>query len=187
MTDSVLKVALLTSGPGPGLLTQGRRTVDAVRVSARVVLLDPDGRVLLFRGFDPADPASTWWFTVGGAVEAGEDLRTAAIRETSEETGLAIAPDELHGPVWRRLVRFSFDGRLFDAEEWFFTATTGPDASVDISGFTELEARTVLEHRWWSVEELTTTTDVFYPARLPELLAGLGRNPDGPPVLLDDR
>ncbi len=162
-----------------------------MRVSARVVLLDPYGRVLLFRGFDPADPTSTWWFTVGGAVEAGEDLRAAATRETLEETGLAIAPDELRGPVWRRLVRFSFDGRLFDAEEWFFTATAGPDATVDISGFTELEARTVLEHRWWSVEELSATTDVFYPARLPDLLSelpsALNGHPDGPPVLLDDR
>jgi 8-oxo-dGTP pyrophosphatase MutT (NUDIX family) len=152
-----------------------------------VVLLDSDGRVLLFRGFDPADPASTWWFTVGGGVEPGEDLRAAAIREAREETGLAIAPDELRGPVWRRLVRFSFDGRLFDAEEWFFTAAAGPDGTVDISGFTELEARTVLEHRWWSAEELTATTDVFYPARLPELLSELAGHPDGPPVLLDDR
>jgi 8-oxo-dGTP pyrophosphatase MutT (NUDIX family) len=124
-------------------------------------------------------------------VEAGEDLRTAAIREAKEETGLAIAPDELRGPVWRRLVRFSFDGRLFDAEEWFFTATAGPGATVDITGFTELEARTVLEHRWWSVDELVATTDVFYPARLPELLpellSVLDGHPDGPPVLLDDR
>jgi 8-oxo-dGTP pyrophosphatase MutT (NUDIX family) len=152
-----------------------------------VVLLDPDGRVLLFRGFDPADPTSTWWFTVGGAVESGEDLRAAASREAHEETGLVIAPDELRGPVWRRLVRFSFDGRSFDAEEWFFTATAAGDGAIDTGGFTELEVRTVLEHRWWSVEELTATSDVFYPVRLPELLSGLDGHPDGPPVLLDDR
>jgi 8-oxo-dGTP pyrophosphatase MutT (NUDIX family) len=156
-----------------------------VRVSARVVLLDPDGRVLLFRGFDPADPASTWWFTVGGAVEPGEDLRAAALRETAEETGIVIIPDELRGPVWRRLVRFSFDGRRFDAEEWFFTATASGE--VDTSGFTELEARTVLEHRWWSVDELAATTDLVYPRRLAQLLPELGAHPDGPPVLLDDR
>ncbi|MGI5125596.1 NUDIX hydrolase [Pseudonocardia sp. CA-107938] len=152
-------------------------------MAARVVLVDPAGRVLLFRGFDPARPGATWWFTVGGGVEPGEDLRAAALREAREETGLDLA--ELRGPVWRRLANFSFDGRRYEAEEWFFTATaTGP---VDTSGFTELEARTVVEHRWWSAAELRATSEVFYPARLPELLDGLPDHPDGPPLLLDDR
>ena len=123
-----------------------------MRVAARVVLLDSAGRVLLFRGFDPADPHSTWWFTVGGGVEPGEDLRAAAVREAREETGLDLDPDELRGPVWRRLARFSFDGQLFDAEEWFFTASA--TGEIDTGGFTELEARTVLGHRWWTVAEL---------------------------------
>jgi len=154
-------------------------------VAARVVLLDPAGRVLLFRGIDPAEPETTWWFTVGGGVEPGEELRAAAVREAAEETGIVIAPDELRGPVWRRLARGSFDGRQWEAEEWFFVA--GADGSVDTSGFTELEVRTVLEHRWWSVDELAATTDVFYPAWLPELISDLPRHPDEPPVLLDDR
>ena len=50
------------------------------RVSARVVLLDEDGCVLLFCGSDPAhedgsdNPAPHWWFTVGGGVQPGETL-----------------------------------------------------------------------------------------------------------------
>ncbi len=46
------------------------------RTSARVVLLDDDGAVLLLCGSDPAlpdGPAPRWWFTVGGAVPAGGD------------------------------------------------------------------------------------------------------------------
>lgn len=155
-----------------------------MRVSARVLLLDPDGRVLLFRGFDPARPGSFWWFTVGGGVEPGEELRAAAVREAREETGAVIGPDELRGPVWRRLATFTFDDRVFEAEEWFFVARA--DGTVDTGGFTELEARTVVEHRWWSAAELAATTELYYPARLAELLPTL-RAWDGRTVLLDDR
>lgn len=156
-----------------------------MRVSARVLLLDPDGRVLLFRGFDPRRPGSFWWFTVGGAVEPGEDLRAAAVRETAEETGIVLATDALRGPVWRRLATFTFDGRLFEAEEWFFVATAvGP---VDTAGFTELEARTVVEHRWWSAAELAATDDTVHPRRLAELLTVAADGWDGHTTLLDDR
>jgi 8-oxo-dGTP pyrophosphatase MutT (NUDIX family) len=32
----------------------------------------------------------TWWFTIGGGIADGEDSRTAAVRETFEETGLRM-------------------------------------------------------------------------------------------------
>ena len=72
------------------------------RTSARVVLLDDDGAVLLFCGSDPAlpdgsdGPAPRWWFTVGGAVQPGEALTEAAVRELAEETGLRVEPGR-HG------------------------------------------------------------------------------------------
>lgn len=40
------------------------------RKVARVILLDPDDRILLLHGFEPADPASTWWFTPAAAWRA---------------------------------------------------------------------------------------------------------------------
>ena len=53
------------------------------------------GAVLLFCGSDPArsrTAAPRWWFTVGGAVEPGETLADAAVREIAEETGLRVSP-----------------------------------------------------------------------------------------------
>ncbi|NKE56841.1 NUDIX domain-containing protein, partial [Lentzea sp. PSKA42] len=148
------------------------------RPSARVVLTDGAGRVLLFQGFDPARPQEFFWFTVGGGVENGEELRDAAVREAFEETGVKLAPESLIGPVWRRRAVFSFDGETFDAEEWFFYASVD-GLSVDTSGFNDVENATVSGYRWWSAEELAATEDAVYPAQLAELLPSLTAEWDG--------
>ena len=86
------------------------------RVSARVVLLDRTGAVLLFCGSDPAlpdgsdGPAPRWWFTVGGATQHGETLVEAAVRELEEETGLRVDPADMFGPVWQRHAVIDFNG-----------------------------------------------------------------------------
>ncbi|MGH3586767.1 MAG: NUDIX domain-containing protein, partial [Pseudonocardia sp.] len=57
-----------------------------VRVAARVLLVDPAQRLLLFHGADPHVPEKSFWFTAGGGLEPGEELLPAAVRELSEET-----------------------------------------------------------------------------------------------------
>ncbi|MFC3897548.1 NUDIX domain-containing protein [Lentzea rhizosphaerae] len=149
------------------------------RPSARVVLTDAAGRVLLFHGFDPARPQEHFWFTVGGGVEDGEELRDAAVREAFEETGLKLSPESLIGPIWRRRAVFSFDGDTFDAEEWFFYASVDGDLAVDTSGFNDVEETTISGYRWWTVEELESTEDTVYPVQLAELLPELTAEWDG--------
>jgi 8-oxo-dGTP pyrophosphatase MutT (NUDIX family) len=147
----------------------------ARRLSARIILTDHAGRVLLFRGGDPARPGLRHWFTPGGGVEDGEDLRATAVRELQEETGLRTTEDKLVGPTWVRRVTFPFDGEVYHGEEWFFLAEgvwTERDR-VDTSGFTELEVSTVDQHHWWTVRELASTADVVYPPELAELLPPL--------------
>jgi 8-oxo-dGTP pyrophosphatase MutT (NUDIX family) len=62
-----------------------------VRKSARIVVLDPAGAVLLVRYQDPlaADPSKpellTYWVPPGGGVDEGESYERAAIRELEEE------------------------------------------------------------------------------------------------------
>ncbi|WP_156753744.1 NUDIX hydrolase [Actinokineospora pegani] len=143
------------------------------RPSARVVLLDTEDRVLLFRGHDPATPDHSFWFTAGGGVDPGEDLRAAALRELREETGIALPDAALTGPVWRRRTVFSFEDRAYDGEEWFFLARLPDGARVSTAGFTELEARTIAEHRWWSAADLAATAETCYPVQLAELLPEL--------------
>jgi 8-oxo-dGTP pyrophosphatase MutT (NUDIX family) len=152
------------------------------RRAARVLLLDPAERILLLHGFDPLVPGRTWWFTPGGGVEGEEDLTDAARREVAEETGIT---DIALGPlVARRSSAFSFDGRSFDQDEWYYLARTGTTA-LDASGQTELELRTVDELRWWSLPELLATAETVYPEGLGSLLASLlAAGPSDHPVRL---
>jgi len=133
-----------------------------------VLVIDADGCVLLFRGFDPARPdAGTWWFTPGGGLDDGESLEDAARRELLEETGLAV--DELGAPLFERRVEFEIEGRHFDQAEQFFCVRTDR-FTVTNTGWTDLEQRSVLEHRWWSRAEISATGERIYPEGLVEQL-----------------
>jgi len=60
------------------------------RLSARFLILDEAGRILLFRFVYKRGPLAgqDFWGTPGGGVEDGETLEQAALRELLEETGL---------------------------------------------------------------------------------------------------
>jgi 8-oxo-dGTP diphosphatase len=61
-----------------------------------------NGRVLLVKRAHP--PIAGQWSIPGGALEIGELVREAAIREAREETGLIVEPGELLG-VFDRVLR----------------------------------------------------------------------------------
>ena len=92
------------------------------RRAARVILLDADDRLLLVRGHDADQPERSWWFTVGGGMEPGEDARSAAVREVREETGLVLDPGALVGPVLTRSAVFDFFAEHCRQDEEIFLA-----------------------------------------------------------------
>lgn len=93
-----------------------------LRRVARVILLDPNDRILLMHGFEPENAADDWWFTPGGGVEGDETREQAALRELREETG--ITEVELGPVLWRRVCSFPFAGRRWDQDEWYYLART---------------------------------------------------------------
>jgi 8-oxo-dGTP pyrophosphatase MutT (NUDIX family) len=139
------------------------------RKAARVLLIDASDRVLLFRGLDPARPEHRYWFTVGGGLDEGETAAEGAARELREETGLEIEAGTLIGPVWREFTEFPFDGQWYRQEQEFFLCRV-PQWTVSTAGFNEIENESIDGHRWWSLPELETTSERYYPRDLPVLL-----------------
>ena len=168
----------------PHALAHGERGVLNHRTSARVVLLDDTGAVLLLCGSDPAvtdREAPRWWFTVGGEVRQGERLAEAAARELAEETGLRVAPTDMIGPVWRRDEVFEFNGSLIDSEEFYLVHRTRR-FEPSITGRTELERHYIHGARWCDandIAELTGAGEQVYPLQLGELLPAANRLADG--------
>jgi 8-oxo-dGTP pyrophosphatase MutT (NUDIX family) len=159
-----------------------------VRPTSRVVLLDPDQRVLLLgsRGAAPAPGAGVrFWYTPGGGVEDGEGLRAAAVRELAEEIGLRVRGADLEGPVWLRRHVTSWGETVVDSRETFFVLRDVVH-EIDPSGRTPEELAGDEPHRWWSLSELSASTESFAPVQLtvvlPELLRGRWT---GPPRIVD--
>lgn len=139
--------------------------VRRIRRSARIVLLDPQDRLLLFR-FTPREwPA--FWCTPGGECDPGEDFASAAQRELHEETGIRAAPAPLG------LVK-SYDfvtllGEPVTALEHYFHLRTDI-VRIDTSGHTELERTAMTEHRWFTRAELASWREQIWPTDIAELL-----------------
>jgi ADP-ribose pyrophosphatase YjhB (NUDIX family) len=147
------------------------------RRAARVVLLDQEDRVLLFR-LDPGrDPdGHGYWYLPGGGIRWRESVEAAARRELREETGIR---DVAIGPVVgeRTGVRFLFAGREVVQDEWYVAGRVAT-ARIGVGHRRDGERDAVGAHRWWSPAELEATSDVVHPSGLPVLLAravGRGR------------
>ena len=135
-----------------------------LRRSARVLLFDPQGNLLLIRFVaEVRGEPFVFWVTPGGEVEAGEEDFSAARRELLEELGLH---SELRGPVHIEsggsYTHLGETVRNFDV---FFAARCGCDEPV-LGGVTADEIRLMREIRWWSAAELEGTTERVYPVSL---------------------
>jgi 8-oxo-dGTP pyrophosphatase MutT (NUDIX family) len=142
------------------------------RTAARVLLIDQADRILLLHGTDPADPTDVYWLPPGGGLEPGETPTQGAARELFEETGLRVAPADLGEPIFRDVVEFSFDRRSYHQEQDFFLLRV-PSWQVDTSQYGDDEHAAIDGYRWWTLDELESTPEPYYPEALASLLRSL--------------
>ncbi len=141
------------------------------RPSARLLLLDDQRRVLLFR-FVPKASGQAFWATPGGALDPSESFEQAALRELREETGIVV--DRIGAPVAsRRFTMTMPDGEPVLAEEQLFLLHA-PPCKLSRDGWTALEREVMVDHRWWTADELRRTSDTVWPADLTDILASAG-------------
>ncbi|EEA94997.1 NUDIX hydrolase [Pseudovibrio sp. JE062] len=139
------------------------------RPAARLLVVDPQNRILLFNfKFDKGPlKGQDYWATVGGGIEPGESFEEAARRELLEETGITEpVTEKIH--IGRAIFQTP-SGETVDAEEHFFLVTV-PHSKIDYSNHTELETQVMRSHRWWTREELETTSLTVFPENILEIL-----------------
>lgn len=140
------------------------------RPSSRLLVVDRDERVLLFRFEYKTGPlvGQAFWATPGGGLDPGESYEDAACRELLEETGLHIA--EPGSQIAQRMASFQTpEGEMVVADERFFLIRVD-HLAVSADGWTDLECEVMAEHRWWSAEDLRSTDEQIWPENLSDLL-----------------
>ena len=138
-----------------------------VRLAARVILLDPDDRVLLMR-YDDAPPNGRHWSTPGGGLNDGEEYPAAALRELAEETGWSDV--ELLGEVYRNSFDMEYGGHIVRQDERLYLARTDQACRV-IEGVAAMHASDgITAWRWWTLAELDATGEDVWPSGLADLI-----------------
>jgi ADP-ribose pyrophosphatase YjhB (NUDIX family) len=141
-----------------------------LRRAGRVIVLDPQDRVLLFR-YDDRPPNGRHWSTPGGGLNEGEDYRTGARRELAEETGWTDVP---LGPEVLEQTQVMGHGeevvrqheRLFLARVEVAARKLGDVAAMHVSDG-------ISAWHWWTLAELDATDEVIWPSGLAGLIRGL--------------
>ncbi|MCA1219291.1 NUDIX domain-containing protein [Streptomyces sp. 8L] len=124
--------------------TETTETFEPIRLTADVVVLTPDGYVLLVKR--KWEPYADYWALPGGHANRGEATTAAAIRELEEETSVQVAAEDL-----RQLGAWDTPGR--DPRGRYVTVAYSAVVAAGTRAVAMDDARDV---RWWPLTGLPT-------------------------------
>lgn len=136
-----------------------------LRRAARLIALDPAGRVLMFRYNVPGRPP--FWVTAGGECEPGESFADAARRELLEETGIIADPGDEIAQMTPQFI--TVEGEPVQADERFFLVRVA-EARINTSRHTATEQALMTQHRWFTLEELANWPEPVFPVELATMI-----------------
>ena len=157
-----------------------RRT--RTRPTARVLLVDDDGRLLLLQTLHSAataagpEPAG-YWLLPGGGLRDAETYEAAAQRELLEETG--IAQVTLGPCVWLRDKTVTWpDGAPMRVIERYYPGRVATGTPVTFAGHEPLEATLIAGYQWFTQAQITEreAAETFMPPGLGGLFGDLLRS-----------
>ena len=128
------------------------------RCVSKLVVLNQHRKILLLQY---EDERGRWWTAPGGGVERSESFEEAARREAREELGLTALWIQ---PLWEMVNDFTSRGVHFSQTEKFFLIQADEkdlQLGNDVQKAHSVEG--IIAIRWWSLEELRTTTEVVFP------------------------
>lgn len=114
------------------------------RIVAKVVLVTDHGDVLLLRRSESDTRRPLQWDLPGGAVDNGEQIDAAAVRETLEEAGIVMKPEDL--TLGFTMAEHTDSGNVC----WlFYVAVVGDELPVTLS-------HEHSEHAWVRLSDMQT-------------------------------
>ncbi len=147
----------------------GAGETSRIRLAGRVIVLDPDDRILLFR-YDDGPPNGRHWCTPGGGLNDGESYAAGARRELAEETGWTDVP--LGAEVYQRTLTMEYaDAIVRQYERFFLTRVSAARRELgEVAAMHTSDG--IAAWHWWTLAEIDATDEVIWPSGLATLIRG---------------
>ena len=155
------------------MTTMGTRNRRAVRA----LVLSLDNEALMLRFANPFGGKDVW-LTPGGGIHPGEDDIVALAREVWEETDLRLSG---RAPlVWRRVHTYPLPGEQVRQTEDIYFVRVARFTPTSANNPARGEVDIFREFRWWPLDEIRLSRELFVPRGFAGLLEDLIAN--GPPT-----